>query len=257
MRTALIAAVSFLLSVAGNAAEEKFEWRGAVAPGQTLEIKGINGPVRAELANGAEIEVQARKTGQRSDPSTVRIDVVPHSGGVTICSVYPNADTRPNECKPGRDGRMNNRDNDVNVEFLVKVPAGVRLVANTVNGGIDALGLRSEVLAQTVNGGIKVSTTELAQAKTVNGSIEAAFGRPVLTAPLNFESVNGSINLKIPSTTNAEVMASTLSGGIAADFPLQIDDREDKPQRASGRIGAGGQPLTLKTVNGRVALARQ
>jgi DUF4097 and DUF4098 domain-containing protein YvlB len=253
----MIAALAVLLPVAGDAADEKFEWRGAVAPGQTLEIKGINGPIRAELANGAEIEVQARKTARRSDSSSVRIDVVPHGGGVTICSVYPNADDRPNECRPGREGRMNNRDNDVNVEYLVKVPAGVRLAANTVNGGIDAIDLRSEVTAQTVNGGIKVSTTELAQAKTVNGSIEATFGRPFLTAPLNFESVNGSIHLKIPATTNADVTASTLSGGIAADFPLQIEDREDKPQRASGRIGAGGQPLTLKTVNGRVMLNRQ
>ena len=48
---------------------------------------------------------------------------------------------------------MSVRDNDVNVEFRVKVPAGVRFVGRTVNGGIEASGITADAEAHTVNGG--------------------------------------------------------------------------------------------------------
>ena len=65
--------------------------------------------------------------GPQERPAEVKIEVVEHAGGVTICAVYPSSGA-PNECKPGKGGRMNVRDNDVNVEFKVSVPAGVRFV---------------------------------------------------------------------------------------------------------------------------------
>ena len=40
-----------------------------------------------------------------------------------VCAVYPSRNGQPNECKPGHGGRMNTRDNDVNVSFVVRVPA--------------------------------------------------------------------------------------------------------------------------------------
>ena len=61
-----------------------------------------------------------------------------HADGVTICAVYPNVDGRaPNTCEPGG-GQMNVRDNDVSVNFTVRVPAGVRFSGNTVNGKVEA-----------------------------------------------------------------------------------------------------------------------
>ena len=49
----------------------------------------------------------AEKRATRDNPESVRIDVVPHAGGVTICAVYPSrSGARPNECAPGNAGRM-------------------------------------------------------------------------------------------------------------------------------------------------------
>ncbi len=113
---------------AGTAdSQEEFRWQGRVQAGQTLEIKGINGKVRAECSNGNQVEVVAEKRANRSDTKEVEIRVLEHAGGVTICAVYPSDDpSRPNECVAGQGGRMNVRDNDVQVNFTVKVPAGVR-----------------------------------------------------------------------------------------------------------------------------------
>jgi hypothetical protein len=195
------------------------------------------------------------KTAQRSNPAEVRFETVPHAGGVTICAMYPEpAGSAPNQCQPGGRGRNNSRDNDTSVEFTVRVPAGIRLVARTVNGAIDANGLMSDTDAATVNGSVTVATTGSARATTVNGSIRAAMGQ----APNGgrFTTVNGEVTLQLPASTNADVRVSTVSGEIRSDFPLQINT-EPGPKHASGVIGGGGRALDISTVNGAVTLQRR
>jgi len=40
-------------------ADEQFNWSGIVAPGQTVEIRNINGTVRADAGSGTQVEVSA------------------------------------------------------------------------------------------------------------------------------------------------------------------------------------------------------
>ncbi|MBI3667430.1 MAG: hypothetical protein HY236_14595 [Acidobacteria bacterium] len=47
------------------AGQSPFPWRGRVAPGLAVEIKGINSNVSAEAASGNEVEVTAEKRGRR------------------------------------------------------------------------------------------------------------------------------------------------------------------------------------------------
>src|SRR6478672_5583694 len=124
-----VAVAAVLLIAPGLARAQDFQWRGSIPQGQTIEIKGVNGDIRAEPAGGNDVEVVAEKHARRDDPSQVQIQVLPHSGGVTICAVYPSPSNsaRPNECQPGSGGRMNVSNNDVTVRFIVRVPAGVQL----------------------------------------------------------------------------------------------------------------------------------
>jgi hypothetical protein len=248
-----VLAIAAMAALPMLAVEGDFHWTGTLNPGQTLEIKGVNGGIRAEYASGTQIQVDARKSARRSDVNSVKVEVVPHAGGVTICSVYPGDGSRPNECRPGNEGRMSNRDNDVKVEFTVRLPRGVRLLAKTVNGEVVATGLQSEVEARTVNGKIQVGTTELARAETVNGSIEAKIGAASWTGELKFSTVNGSVDLTMPPGVHADVRASTVNGGISTDFPLTVSGKFG-PKSISGRIGNGGQPLKISTVNGGIEM---
>jgi Putative adhesin len=234
-------------------AQSDFNWPGALNQGQTLEIKGVNGSIRAELATGNMIEVSAHKTANRSDPASVRIEVVSSSNGITICSVYPSPDSRPNTCEPAKGGHSNTRDNDVSVDFTVKLPAGVRFAPQAVNGGVTALGLRSDVDASSVNGNVKVETTGLVHASSVNGSIEATMGATSWSGPLGFSTVNGSIDVTMPPGINAEVHATSVSGSLKSDFPMNLSGEISK-RNIHGRIGAGGQELKLSTVNGAITL---
>src|SRR6267143_761432 len=127
-------------------AQGEFHWKGKIAPGKAIEIKGVNGDVRA-VAGSGDVEVTAVKHARRSDPNDVKIEVVQHEDGVTICAVYPSDGRRENTCDAGHGGHMNVRDNDVTVDFTVRVPAAVRFVGKTVNGEVGAADLTSDVEA--------------------------------------------------------------------------------------------------------------
>lgn len=233
----------------------EFRLREPLAAGRTLEIRGINGGVSAEPATGGEFEVVAIKRARRSDPDEVRVEVVRHAEGVLICAVYPNPGGEPNTCELNN-SRSHVHDNDTNVNFTVRVPAGVNFHGRTVNGEVKAQDLGADVDAKSVNGAISVSTAGLARAQTVNGSITAVMGRADWPSGLEFKTVNGSINLSLPASLSAQVEAKTLNGEITSDFPMTVTGTFSR-RRLSGTIGGGGnRRLILETVNGGVQIRR-
>ena len=233
-----------------------FSWHGPLKPGQSVEIKGVNGAIRVERASGTEVSVEAVKSGRHSDPNSVTVQAVPHESGITFCAVYPSGDwARPNECRPGSGGRMNVSNNDVKVEFTVRIPAGVHFIGRTVNGEVEAASLDGGVEAHTVNGKIRISTTGWAAGNTVNGSIVARLGNVAASKPLEFHTVNGAVEVEMPETINATIHASTVNGHISTDFPLMIRGKFSG-REISGAIGQGGPELSLKTVNGSIELHR-
>jgi type 1 fimbria pilin len=256
-KSVLFTAATALLLATSSPAQD-FNWQGPLAKGGTIEIKGVNGGIEAVgTGQGGSVEVTAVKKARKSSPDEVEIQVVEHAEGVTICAVYPsrNGDA-PNECKPGSHGRMNVRDNDVNVEFKVRVPTGVRFVGRTVNGGIDASALPADAEAYTVNGGVSVKAGGNIRAETVNGGVEAAFGRADWTGQIHLKTVNGGIEVALPGDASAELRAETVNGDIETDFPVSVTGRFSK-RRLSGTIGGGGRQLALSTVNGGIEIRKQ
>jgi len=237
---------------------DEFRWNGPIAQGQTVEIRGINGRITAEPGTGNEVQVLAVKSSRRSDVNAVQVKVVQHSRGVTICAVYPNDSGELQDCEGDsgqrqRSEKFNIKDNDVNVDFTVKVPARVSFVGKTVNGEISASQLTGNVVAKTVNGSIRISTTGYAEATTVNGEISARVGDAQWANAVNFSTLNGGINLDLPATLSTDVEAETLNGQINSDFPINLTSLKDR-RHLRGRIGAGGRELLLKTLNGSINL---
>lgn len=235
---------------------DDFRWSGRVAAGRTIEVRGILGNIKAEASSSGEAEVLAVKSARRSDPKEVEIRVVEHSDGVIICAVYPSGDpNRPNDCRPGPNSHSSTHNNDVNVDFTVRVPQGVRFRGATINGNVETGALGSDVEAMTINGSIKISAAGIARASTINGSIAASLGNANWTSPLEFKTVNGGITLDLPSNLNAEVRAETLNGDISSDFPMNTLTRVGR-KHLNGTIGEGGRELSLKTINGSIRLRR-
>ena len=221
MRRVLAFTLVALSFVVDATAQATFQWSGQLTSGQTIEIKGINGDVRATPSSSGQVEVTATKSARRSNPADIRIDVVPHGGGVTICAVYPDVPGKePNRCDPSGTSRSSTRDNDTVVHFEVRVPAGVAFVG-----------------------------------RTVNGSVNVTAGRADWPGEAEFKTVNGGITLTLPGAFDAELRAETLNGSITTDFPMTVTGQVS-PRRLRGTIGNGGHQLVLSTVNGSIKLLR-
>lgn len=244
-----------LLAFGAPLAAQDFRWHGAIASGKSLEIRGINGAVHATRASGNEAEVTASKQARRSKPEDVEIKVVEDAEGVLICAVYPSRrSSRLNDCR--RSGNQNDTgDNDVEVTFEVKVPAGVAFVAATVNGNVTARDLPADAEMTTVNGDVDVEAGGVAHATTVNGSIKARLGRADWKDRVEFTTVNGSITVSLPASVSADLEATTVNGSIDSDFPITMRGRMNA-QSLRGRIGDGGRNLKLTTVNGGISIRR-
>lgn len=251
-RSTVIAFV-LILSAAAWAQDQgrEFHWHGKLSSDQLLTIKNINGDIDASAADTDEAQVDATKSGPNADQ--IRIEVVPGSDGVAICAVYPGMS---GNCSSGSRGYSNSGRNNGKVHFTVRVPKNVRFAADNVNGNVNADGMGREVRANSVNGNVDVSTTSWAEAKTVNGHIKAAMGDAGWNGTLQVESVNGSIELDMPSDFSAEVNFSSVNGHIDSDFPLNVNNSWPVGHKANGTIGKGGRELAIKTVNGNVELRK-
>ena len=74
MRTKLTsAAIAALVFLAGShaAAQGDFQWQGQLTSGQAIEIKGVNGDIRATASSSGQVEVIAVRTARRGNPADV------------------------------------------------------------------------------------------------------------------------------------------------------------------------------------------
>lgn len=250
----------------GQAGQEDFRWSGRVARGDQIEIRGLLGDVVAEPSSGDQVEVVGRRVG--SDADQVRIEVVEDEDGVTICTIYPRSGRSSwnhggDSCASGSSGDLDLDEDQARIHFTVRVPAGVRFTASTVDGDIRADGLRSSVDASSVSGHVHVSTTGTARASTVSGNVEATFAETD-GEEMEFASVSGNVVVRLAGNVGARVAAQTLSGNIQSDFDLEREGEDEDDggfhiqigEQATGTIGRGGPELNLSTVSGNIRLLR-
>jgi hypothetical protein len=231
-----------------------FEWKGAIQARQTLEIRNINGDIKAEAADGSDVELSVRIVGTRPDPRTIKIDVVQHDGGILLCTIYQGL-SQPEYCTPQQTPSIALNNSDIRVTYTVKVPASVTFLPRTVNGNITADLPDSPISAATVNGRIVLGTNMPADAHVVNGSILATLGNIDWTGEREFAAVNGAIDLAIPDAAHATVRANSVLGYLANDFGIPVH-RSIIGSSYSGDINGGGPGIAMGTVIGSIHLRR-
>jgi Putative adhesin len=257
---------SFVLALATPAliAQEQqgrdFRWEGAVASGRWVKLQNINGGVEVVAASGDRVEVTAIKRGRRGDPDEVRIEVTRYGTNdenVLICAIWGDATCDESGYRSNRRRNRDHDDNDIEVEFTVRLPRGVNIDVGTVNGSVDVRGVTGEVNASSVNGGVDaISDGGPVTATTVNGSIRASM-RTLGRGDLEFSTVNGSITVELPEQLDADLRMTTVNGTLSSrDFPLTVTGRFN-PQNMRATIGRGGTRLSFTTVNGNVELRKR
>jgi hypothetical protein len=253
MRRALLVA---LLAAAPLAAQET-RFTPTIATGGTLALANINGPIVITQGTGRTAEVVVTKRVIKGDGSYVKAIMEERGGTVRICTIYTNRDPNRTTCKGDNSSPSRGRENydQVEMRYEVRVPAGVRVAAENVNGNITATDLDEAASIETVNGTISFSGTTATHLETVNGQIKAMFSKAEWSGTLDVSAVNGGVELTFPAGLEAELTGETVNGGIKSDFPVTIDGKWG-PKSFSGKIGRGGRQLKVETVNGGITLKK-
>jgi len=238
-----------------------FHWSGVVERGNIVDIRGVNGSVRAVASGDGLVHVEAVSRVHRSDPQRVEIKVVEHDRGVTICATHPRLSAASDlyDCVRGGDRRSTIAlDDDPEIDFVIGVPVGAQFSVSTVSADVDVQGLQSEVNVATISGRVSIHRT----------------GR--LSASSTVTTVNGDVVLELPAAAGAELHASTVSGDLRSDFPVYFMGRSARarqgagafppdppsvpggagPLGLSGRIGEGGPDIRILSINGSIRLLR-
>ena len=249
----------------------------------TVSLKNRNGPISLQAWDRAEIQLKVTKRVKgwgldQTEEILKEIQVEPiHEGEtLTIRAVWPNhwswwgrspsvryevkvprtmnVETKSSNGRvyaSGLEGKQ--RYSTANGRIQVQGGKG-SLEAETANGAIEIDGASGVLEARTKNGSIHIQNIRgRLQAKTMNGRVRASFSAPP-DGEVELNTKNGSVRLTLPSHTHADVVARTANGSIATDFPLGVQGEIGK--KLEGKLGEGGPPIRLSTVNGSIRISK-
>lgn len=264
MRTPLatrfaLAAVALIPAAALSAQETRFS--PTLRVGQHLAINTIDGDVTVTRGDGRTAEIVANKRVRRGDASRVKAVMEETSDGFKVCTIYLRRDEADRDTcnRSNRDRRdsWNDHDNtDIEISYTVRLPSGVALAVNTVDGAVDVRGVDTPASVNSVDGDIVYEGVAPTSLRTVDGDIRASISG-VWTADASLRTVDGSIVVELPADAALEVRGSTVDGSFHSDFPMTIRDKWG-PRSFEGTIGGGGtRLLRLGSVDGDITLRRR
>jgi DUF4097 and DUF4098 domain-containing protein YvlB len=231
----------FSLGLATGKATDEWTRTYTIAPGGSFQIENDNGVVEASPADGTNVEVRAERIVKASSDEAAQ---------ELLKSLELREEISPTRVRivTTRPGRRSSHE----VRYHVKVPKGIAVQFETVNGGVRLHDLAGQVTASTTNGGVVGrGLSGPVKARTTNGGLRIEMAS--LSGEVELETVNGGIRLQLPADARANLEASVTNGGIAmTDLPFQ---GEQSRRRVSGTVNGGGTRVVAGTVNGGIKIS--
>lgn len=115
---------------------------------------------------------------------------------------------------------------------------------------ITVTSLNSNFVVEKITGPLVLNTT--------NGNAEIIYDALKTTKPISVVTVNGFVDLTMPSATKANLNFHTVNGQIYSDFEIEKKESSDMSVsnvnmfHLDGRISGGGVPVNINTVNGDI-----
>jgi hypothetical protein len=229
-----------LLAPQGFAITQEFTKTLPLRADGTFELTNVNGTVRIEGWDRNEVEVRAIKTTSERESTLdqVAIEIEALPDGVSVSTRYP------------QDEGV-----EVAVDYIVHVPRHAQLNRiNNVNGTLRVMSSDAVGDLRTVNGNIEVyEGSGNVHAHTTNGNVYLELRHPADSRGASAETTNGSVLLAIPADLPADLEARCMNGNFSSELPM-IMRGADQPRVVHGRLGSGGVPIHLGTVNGAIRI---
>lgn len=235
----LAAGMSPFVQAANPNPQQAFQQSYTLSPRGRVAIDNLYGDVRVTGWDRNEVRVEAIKTGTNEERlEDARIVVDATADRISVRTLYASAESR----------------SPASVEYHITMPRTADLEeVHLINGGLVLSDLAGSVKATSVNGGIRAEKLAgKADLATVNGPVEAGFERIDATRPISLRSVNGHIQLSIPSGSGAQLIAQNRSGEIETNFKPHT--RTAGSHHLEAVLPGGGPTIELHNVNGGISI---
>jgi hypothetical protein len=220
------------------AISKEFNQSYPLQPGGSFELQNVNGAVEVQGWDRDSVEIRAVKSAKQkeSDLERVSIEVDAKPDAISVATHYPQ-----------------NEGVEVAVEYIVHVPRGARVEhIGTVNGTLRIAGVDTVEDLHAVNGNIEVyEGGGNVHARTTNGNVHLELVRVPDNNGSTAETTNGSILLAVPADIQANLETRCLNGNFLSELPVTMEGSL-RPREMHGRLGNGGAPIRLHTVNGGI-----
>ena len=127
-----------------------------------------------------------------------------------------------------------------------------------VSGNIEATAVKGSIEVEAVSGDIElrdVSDASSVSVASISGNITYV-GKIMMGGRYTIKAHSGDVRLTIPADSSFDLEASTFSGEIEVDFPIQVVGKISR-REVSGTVGKGGATIRLKTFSGNVDLRKK
>jgi DUF4097 and DUF4098 domain-containing protein YvlB len=124
-----------------------------------------------------------------------------------------------------------------------------------VNGRVRIGEIAGSVKVNDVNGGVTVEQAlGYAEARSINGGVHMTLSR-LDNRGLIIKGVNGRIDLRFVDAQNADVQVNGINGRVDVNVPNLTFKKWTGQSKFRAQLGAGGSPIMLSDINGRVSFA--
>jgi hypothetical protein len=160
------------------------------------------------------------------------------------------------------------------IDMTIQVPTASSLDLRSMNdGNIVIENVDGNFELQAVNGSIilkNVSGNVIAN--SMNGDVEATIARISGNKPLSFSTMNGDIDVTLPTSTKADFKMRSQQGNIYSDFDVKLKQTPQNVEEAEqtglgryrisfdkaiyGTVNGGGQEISFATFTGDIFIRK-
>lgn len=208
-------------------ASESFSFERDATGKAQFRLEGINGTITVTgVSTGQTVTVRGEKRVEASSQSSANaglerldVEVTETATAVVARTIQPTVS----------DGR------NYIVDYQITVPEKLAILINTVNGEVTIRDIEASTTIAMVNG-------------VVNAEVDIEDDDVI-----DIASVNGTIDLRIPTDTSAELAASGVNVAISV-VNLQLENEVRTPTSVTGTLGDGEGTIGITLVNGTITI---
>jgi hypothetical protein len=157
-----------------------------------------------------------------------------------------------------------------NKHYFFKIPKGVNLKINckspfASSKTIEVSNFSSEIEINTLMPSVKLDgVTGPVILDLINGDVNINFSKINQESPISISAINGTVDIKMPSNTPANLALSSINGEFYTDFDIQLPEKEKKGlyyigggNKVKAEINGGGVNFKVRTINNNIYLRKK